>query len=316
MNLLLTGITGNVGHEVALELDRRSIHITPLVRKGRQDLSVGPLHFNEVVLADLLSDDDIQIMGTIDCIIHCAGAVHFRDAGTKNQEMMNRIVSLAKKLDVPVYFASTAFVYRPEGSSLIPSNSYEEDKLKAEEILIESGVEYCILRPSVLVGSTATGALQNYSGYYQIVKAFLAAAEVAKKQGRTLKFPKAQGFSPILPIDQAAEYLVSSAVEGRRGIEYITNSNPPSTDWVLTETLEFFSIQETVVGIDCSFEQFSTRTHTEEEATLFHFIENFSPYWALDYTFPQSQIIENLINHEYMVKTLERFSADNDIVYA
>src|SRR3989338_2243719 len=140
MKTLLTGITGNLGYEIASDLARRGFVVVPIVRPSRESIS----DFEEVVYSDLTGADDIEFDGTADCIVHCAGIVHFRNAGNANEQMMLKVVSLAQRLKIPLYFISTAFVYRPVGENDAFNNSYEKDKWQAEQILIKSGVPHAI----------------------------------------------------------------------------------------------------------------------------------------------------------------------------
>jgi thioester reductase-like protein len=92
------------------------------------------IKFQQVIESDLIADD-IQFYGTVDYIIHCAGIVHFREAGNKNEEMMVHVIALAHKLSAPIHFVSTAFVDRADGSDSF-NNHYEQDKFNAEQLLI------------------------------------------------------------------------------------------------------------------------------------------------------------------------------------
>src|SRR5882724_8354017 len=199
MKALLTGITGNLGYEVSLDFIQHGVTIVPCIRPaGADSLSRHPAKFEHVVECDLI-ENEISFTGKVDCIIHCAGIVRFRDSHTKNETMMRHIVHLAEKLHVPVHFVSTAFVYRPDGSAKSFNKSYEEDKFNAEEVLIKSGLPHGIFRPSVLTGHSETGAIRNFSGFYLIARAFVALAKSAANKNQILRFPKMPGESNMVP---------------------------------------------------------------------------------------------------------------------
>jgi len=316
MKALLTGITGNLGYEVYLDLIKRGINVVPCVRPGRTDiLSSYPAKFDQVVECDLTDREggDINLSEEVDCIVHCAGVVHFNIAEDKNQQMMLRVVKLATKLKIPVYAVSTAFVYKPLDTIREFNNSYEEDKFLAEQILVSSGVPYSILRPSVLTGNSSTGDIQNFSGYYFIVRAFILAVYKAKEQKRVLRFPRMTGRSDMVPVDEAAEQI-GKIVESCQTEEiiYITNPEPPRSEWLLDETLNFYGVRDVVNMLDISFQEFGKLDLTEEEITLYKLASHFAPYWSINYEFPTSICKHNFVDHEYLKRILTVFRDKED----
>lgn len=309
MKVLLTGITGNLGYEVSLDLIRRGITVIPCVRPEKSKiLSFHPSKFKEVVECNLAEKTEIKYRGNIDGIVHCAGVVHFRDAKNKNEQMMRTVVNLAEKLNVPIYFISTAFIYRPPGANIDFHNAYERDKSNAEELLRKSAVRYGIFRPSVLTGHSHTGEIRNFSGFYFMVQALIDAIRASKAMNHTLRFPKMTGKSNMVPVDQAAE-SIGKAIQGNR-LEtlYITNPEPPRSEWVLNEVINFYNVHDSVKVMDISFEKFDTlQDITKEEAALHRFFSHFRPYWSMQYIFPPSVCANNLINHDYLMRILNFF---------
>lgn len=308
MKALLTGITGNLGYEVSLDLIKRGVTVILCVRPGKDSaLSFHPATFEEVVECDLLGGEEIEFSGALDCIVHCAGVVRFRDAEDKNEQMMRTILKLAEKIKVPVYFVSTAFVYRPSGSNTDFNNAYEKDKFNAEELLKKSGVPHGIFRPAVLTGHSQTGEIRNFSGFYLIVRAFVTAVRASKAKGNMLRFPKMAGESNMVPVDQAAESIGKAIQENHQDILYMTNPAPPRSQWVLDETISFYDVRDSVAMVDLSFEEFGKLDLTEEEAAFHRFSAHFTPYWSIGYDFPPSICTRNLIDHDYLVKALTFF---------
>ena len=310
MKVLLTGITGNLGYEVSLDLARRGIDIIPCVRSDKKEILLShPVKFKQVVECDLVEDEDIYLEAKIDCIVHCAGIVKFREAKDKNEQMMRKVTRLAKSLSVPVYAISTAFVHRPLGTHDEFNNDYEKDKFKAEQVLISSGVPHTIIRPSVLTGNSLTGEIQNFSGYYLIVQAFLSAIYSAKKEKRVIRFPRMSGKSNMIPVDQAAKYIGKIVQEGKLDeIIYVTNPLPPSAEWVMNETLNFYEVSSMVNFLDISFQEFGKLNLTEEETKLYRFAAHFNPYWSMKYEFPTSVCEINLVDSDYLKRILTFFN--------
>ena len=308
MKALLTGITGNLGYEISLDLIRRGITVVPCVRPGnKKALSFHPTEFEEVVECDLTAGKDIEFSGNVDYIVHCAGVVHFRDAEDKNEQMMHAVIRLAEKLDVPVYFISTAFVYRALGTNIGFHNAYERDKSNAEELLRKSAICYGIFRPSVLTGHSYTGEIRNFSGFYLIVRAFIAAVRASKTKGYALRFPRMTGESNMVPVDQAAESIGKAIQENRLETLYITNPKPPRSEWVLDEVINFYNVRDSVKIMGISFEEFSTLDLTGEEVALHRFSSHFSTYWSTECSFPPSVCTRNLVDHNYLTRVLKFF---------
>jgi len=303
MKILFTGITGNLGQELSNWFVQHNVEVIPCVRSRHKEEILR--HFPKMVTADLTSED-ILYSGNIDCIVHCAGVVHFQKAGNQNEAMMTRIVNFAKPQNIPIYHVSTAFVYRPDGSTNF-NNSYETDKYNAERVLLESGIPYTIFRPSVLVGSSIDGSIRNLSGYYSIVEAFLGVIMMARTNKRTIRFPRMTGESNIVPVDIAADVIGNKVLEEQRGIVYVTNPTPPSSMWTLGETLDFFHASGDIQVLDMTFEEFGNLNLTPEEERIYRFSKHFNPYWSTMFRFPETACPNLEIDHAYMVKILNYF---------
>ncbi len=316
MRALLTGITGNLGYEVALDLYEREIDLIPIVRPGkRESLANYKIGFEEIVEDDLISDDELFFNTSVDCIVHCAGSISFHNTNRANEKITSKLVELAKKIQIPMYLVSTAYIYRLPKASQGFNNAYELDKFHAEQSLVSSGIRYGIFKPSVLVGHSKSGAIRNFSGYYSIVKAFYIASTDSKRKGRKLRFPNIPGKSNLVPVDQAAFYIGNEIQELKLRSLYITNPNPPEASWVLKETLEFFNLGKFIDLIDISFEEFGKLRLTTEEQNLYEFVKHYYPYWSITYDFPPSICKENLIDHDYLFKTLKFLSSSKFLEY-
>ncbi|KKU79099.1 MAG: Male sterility-like protein [Parcubacteria group bacterium GW2011_GWA2_47_7] len=304
MRVLLTGATGNLGSEVAIDLKRRGIEVIPIVRPGKRKFVA---QFESIVESDLTAEGRIEFGGTAEAIVHCAGDVRFRKVERANERMMRKVLHLAESLKAPLFFASTAFVYKPRGSNIDFNNSYEEDKYHAEQVLSAARIPYAILRPSVLTGNSRTGRILNFSGYYSLVRAFLNAVRGSVAKNRKLRFPRMTGTSDMVPVDEAAIQFGDAVQNERLATVYVTNPAPPQSQWVLDETLDFFGLRNKVAIIDMPFDEYGKLGLTEEERALFNFASHFAPYWSIDYRFPSSACTRNLIDRDYVTRILTFF---------
>jgi len=249
----------------------------------------------------------------VDCIVHCAGDIQFKNEAKNNERMMVRVVGLARKISVPIYFASTAFLYKPNQTSGF-NNNYELDKFNAEQVLIASRIPHTIFRPSILVGNSQNGEIINFSGYYSIVKAFLAVTKKSLERNRPFRFPKMTGKSNLIPVDQAAKCLGDIIASKQLGKTlYVVNPEPPQCDWVFDETLKFFGIRQNILEPEISFDEFVKNDLTEEEQAFAKYAMHFLPYWSLGYSFPESICTSNLVVHNYLNKALTYFANKSQI---
>jgi nucleoside-diphosphate-sugar epimerase len=309
MKVLLTGITGNLGQEIAQSLSERGIEIVALIRKGKiREFDWTSLWVSAVIEADLIVDNSFVLPTDIQGIVHCAGEVHFGRSGNKNEQMMLKVIELAQKRGIHIYFVSTAFVYRPDGYKGDFNNQYELDKFNSEKLLMDSGLPFTILRPSVLVGNSSTGRIGTFTGYYQLVGLFLSKINGLKNEDELLRFPRMTGDSNMVPVDQAAKAISDIVEKQATGLYYVVNPNPPTSSWVLSETLSFFGVKNRVEILDITFEDFEKLDLSEAEKELYKFASIFKPYWSLEYKFPDSVCTENLITQSYLKMILRLYS--------
>lgn len=314
MNILCTGLTGNLGQEIAKDLNSRNHKIYAITR-DKSKLKKYKVKINTVIEHDLLSDNELEVNFAIDCIVHCAGNVHFRDTGNDNEKMALQLIKLAKQKRIPLFLVSTAYIYRPDNNITTFNNAYEQDKYNAEQQLINSGLKYGIFRPSILVGNSKTGEIHTMSGYYSIVKALYLALSILKSKKQKIRFPKLNGKSNLVPIDQAAFHIGEEIDKQNFKTHYITNPKPPDASWVLSETLNYFGLSEQLELIDLSFEQFTKIDLSIEEQKMYKFISHYYPYLILNTSFPTTICIENLINHNYLQNTLKYLKQSGFLKY-
>jgi len=311
MKILLTGITGNLGFEIAHSLKKRGVEVLPIVR-NISTLEKLDLPVEGAIEADL-REENVKIgSGEVCCILHSAGNVHFEKSADSNSKMMQSMIKISKDLKVPMYYVSTAFLWRKSGNSKELRNSYENDKYVAEKMLRDSGVPHTIFYPSVLVGNRESGMLINWTGYYLLVSKFLEAVKISSDT--KIRFPILTGTSNMIPVDQAAGVISETVINNTLNeLVYITNPEPPRAQWVLDTTLEFFGVRGRFEFLDIDFAEYEKLDRTKSEEALYLAGKHFGPYWSLSYNFPKSACKENLITEEYIRKTLGSFQDSNNI---
>lgn len=148
MKILITGSTGFVGSKLLKYFPE-----------------------GEIVIF-LRGDDPVEKLKGIDVIIHLAGKAHDKGAVDSDFEINNflltkSLIDTAKNYNVKKFiFVSTSKVYgecsdQPwdENSPCLTSTPYGLSKLKCEKYLVESGLNYIIFRPPLILGENSRGNL-------------------------------------------------------------------------------------------------------------------------------------------------------------
>jgi nucleoside-diphosphate-sugar epimerase len=153
--------------------------------------------------------------------------------------------ALSVELGVPLFHISTAYIcgdYRREvwGPNDLCKlqrfrNAYEQSKFTAECIIRNKpGVQYTIIRPSILVGDSKISGIPSMSGFYVAIRAcYLAKRWLERKAGLPPIEPHIrlhgdpEATLNMIPVDIAARQIADLVKANVRGAYYVTNANPP-----------------------------------------------------------------------------------------
>lgn len=176
---------------------------------------------------------------------HCAASLKFQDRHRKEIETTNvagtaNVLSLASTLSTRCFNSvSTAYVAGSR-AGLIPAepartghenNLYERSKIAAETLVTESGLNYRILRPGVVIGHSATRYAMSDDGMYGFLRNLIKYARVldrtrvglAAEHEASLVAARA-GTLDLVPVDYVAADAVGLATaDAPKGIYHLTN---------------------------------------------------------------------------------------------
>lgn len=318
MKIVLTGITGNLGLELARQLLGEGNEIVPVIRaddigmaRTRLQAALGKdaekIQDKDVILGDLEKDPpktNIFTQTAVECVINAAGVVHFKESHGRNTAIANNVLKMADELHVPLYHVSTAFVWKPNGDAT-PRNDYEKDKQEAEAVTMKAAVPWCIVRPSILTGDSRTGAIANFTGYYMIIRAFLSA--VSHSDGG-IRFPFLTGRVNMIPVDLVAGRIIELVQSKANGIHFIANSKTVSAQFALEKGLRFFGIDKKISFMECSMEEYAGMELTDAERRLLGFLHNFEPYWKGEQEFPGKENSPGFETTDQYLETILRYA--------
>jgi thioester reductase-like protein len=234
--ILVSGISGAIGVELAAELAHRGNHVIgllhrnhDLVRNNGERLSVGALPI-ETIQADItkprlgLSTSDYdRLQASVDLIVHSAAITEFgrpRDLyELVNVQGTQNMLALAERTQqgaIPFLHVSTAYVCGDRSGVIHEdeldagggfANSYEESKFHAEALVrsaVDKGLPATVGRPSIVVGSSENGTTRDFTNVYVLLKTLV--------EGRISVIPgNYDAVLDLVPIDYVVSVLLDMA---------------------------------------------------------------------------------------------------------
>ena len=203
--VLLTGASGVVGCAVLKRLCDLDVvclvHRSPI---SGPNVTTVPGDVAEPMFG-LAKQAFLELAARVDAVIHCAAITDFnRTDGSleaTNIAGTEHTAAFAAAADAVLYHVSTAFVdTTADGARGRTAIGYASSKLAAEQVVRSSGVPHVILRPSVVIGDSATGEVAAFQGLYQVAAGIFA--------GIVPMVP----FDPGWPIDFVPADVVADAI--------------------------------------------------------------------------------------------------------
>lgn len=178
--VLLTGGSGVVGTALLSVLSNQGFHVLALTR--RRPLAVKGL---DTILGDVTCPDfglDLRALtdehGPISCVIHSAAITNFEASDEvmykTNVEGTVNAIAVANALGARLIYVSTAFTHDLALPPYLKEYSaYCQSKRRAEAHIRECAADYTIVRPSIVIGDSATGEIAYFQGVHNVISALL-----------------------------------------------------------------------------------------------------------------------------------------------
>jgi nucleoside-diphosphate-sugar epimerase len=317
---LVTGATGFVGRVFtqALLRDDPQLHVWALVR-GKdgglpaqrpelQGLVEHPrFHVVEgdVTLAGLGLEPGEGVHGVpeaLDACFHLAARTDFKDARRAetfqaNVEGTRNLIAFLGGLERPgkLFHVSTAYVAgvrpgeRVREELLDPAprfcNPYEESKYEAERLVAASGLDWVILRPSIIVGDSRSGTAESDKMIYGALKVLWRFRTMLEgKYGASGAAALPTGAFAVLGHDEVEKNLVCVDDLVRLLLAVARVDPTPGSVFHLVNprtvsVRELYSAMVELLGIGClRLARSLPEALSEEEQALRHGIEVYEPY--------------------------------------
>ena len=161
MKVLLTGSTGFLGQYVLQEIEKNfDVIVACSNKKKLKDIKYKKVYFN---INEKKSYSSILKIKKIDYIIHLASKIgwtgeKYEDMYQANVLSVKFLVNIAKTHNAKIIFSSAALIHGVSNekinsrSKVEVSSSYMKTKYDAEQVIINSSANFCILRIAGIFG--------------------------------------------------------------------------------------------------------------------------------------------------------------------
>jgi nucleoside-diphosphate-sugar epimerase len=259
--VLLTGITGNLGSWLAVEMLRHGKKVLALMRDQNSKDAIRRLNRILDIAGGRDLKDNIEIIHGDICkkglglkvnaknvnrlfkIIHCAACTKFLGDDGKSHQMMNikgtiNVLELAGRLSLPLVHVSSAYIAGKRtgvvkedeidiGQSF--NNIYEDTKCRSEMLVHGwaqmNSLPTIILRPSIVLGDSQYGKTVHFTSLYDYMRVLtLIMPRLGKNCIRVATRPDVT--KNIIPVDYFAKVSSYIINYGISGTYHITNPAP------------------------------------------------------------------------------------------
>ena len=191
MNILLIGGNGFVGKALIKEFKKYNVKVSYLSRSQNHSISIDEATF---IQGDIFDSENIVINKKYDIAIHLIGTIKNKKLYSKlNTESVTQTIKLCQKQNINklIYFSANGGF-----------KQYLESKRNGEKLVVDSKLNYLIIRPGLMYGK------DRFSSYFNIfpIKLF-------SKLGITFSkkvYP--------LPIEKVAESVVKAILDNTDSI--------------------------------------------------------------------------------------------------
>ena len=178
MKVLVTGTSGQLGHDTMLELKKRNIECLGADRQGGENYEF------DTIMLDITDKDAVEsaiLKYKPDAVIHCAAWTNVDAAeAPENLEAVRKVnvdgtenlAKACKKVDAKMVYISTDYVFdgqgtkpwQPDDKNYAPLNVYGQSKLDGEKAVTANLEKYFIVRIAWVFGKNGKNFVKTMLG--------------------------------------------------------------------------------------------------------------------------------------------------------
>jgi dTDP-4-dehydrorhamnose reductase len=249
MKILFTGANGLLGQKLTILLDQQSgIQAVATARKP-VSYTLKNTAFRTLDVTDQQETEKVILETIPDVVIHTAAMTQVDQCETEREACwkanvtgVEYMVKACEKISAFLVHVSTDFIFDgthgPLEESAIPKpvNYYGESKLAGEKVVIESKLDWAILRTVLVYGVTEDMSRSNIALW---VKKSL-------EEGKTINVVNDQWRTPTLAEDLAMGCYLA-ATKKAKGIFNISGEEMMTPYDIAVETADFFGLDKSLI---------------------------------------------------------------------
>lgn len=251
MKILITGANGLLGqHLIQLLLDKRYDVLATSKGQSRLPFSQSQhFRYHELDVTDGPQVNALVLQEKPEVIIHCAAMTqvdkceeHKIDCWNVNVTATRFLLDAAKEIKARFIFLSTDFIFDglhgpyAEDAQPNPINYYGSSKWGAEKAVVESGLDWAIIRTVLVTGTPLNGTRPNIITW---VKEKL-------ENGEKIRMVDDQFRTPTF-VEDLASGIVLAVEKQARGIYHISGNDALTPYSIAIETARILNLDEGLI---------------------------------------------------------------------
>jgi len=251
MKILLTGANGLLGRHLVKKLAEKGYEVIATAKGESKinSISNGKVKFFSLDITDGAAVNKLMDEVRPDVLLHTAAMTQVDECELNKIDCWNTnvtatrfLIDSAKETKSRIIFISTDFVFDglhgpyKEEDEPNPVNYYGSTKLAAEKAVIQSGLDWAIVRTVLVVGNTEDGQRQN----------ILTWVKEKLEKGETIKVVDDQVRTPTY-VEDLADGIILILEKKSKGIFHIAGKDTLTPYQIARQTAEFLKLNSKLI---------------------------------------------------------------------